>query len=281
MSNKKKKAQSAASYAADRKRKRKKRRSGFGWAMFFILITVLALMLIALVAYFAMMKPGIATGNISGNKIPQSTAGEQSTTQSVDVQVGELSEVSMSIDRYMEIKNIGSYTGIYMEDGTDEIASGILMIVVKNTSEQDIQYAEIDLMLGSETAKFKVSTLPAGKSVVLLDQNRMKYSAEMDGREVTASSNHVAIAEQLLDLHEDKLKIQVLDGVINVTNISGEDISGEISVYYKNRADDIYYGGITYVAKLRNGIKNGEIQQIMASHFNQPGSEIMFVTLGE
>ena len=83
-----------------------------------------------------------------------------------------------------------------------------------------------------------------------------------------------------MSLQEDKLQLQVLDGALNVINISGEDITGDVVIYYKNAAADVYYGGITYRVRIEGGIKADEIKQIMASHFSDSGSKVMFVTVG-
>ena len=51
-------------------------------------------------------------------------------------------------------------------------------------------------------------------------------------------------------------------------------------VYYKNSAEDVFYGGITYRARIEGGLQKGEIRQIMAGHCSKNGSTIMFVTCG-
>ena len=72
-----------------------------------------------------------------------------------------------------------------------------------------------------------------------------------------------------------------MDGAVNVTNISGEDIEGNIVVYYKNAAKDLYYGGITYRITIEGGLKADEIRQVMTNHASDTGSRIMFVTIGQ
>ena len=92
---------------------------------------------------------------------------------------------------------------------------------------------------------------------------------------------HFAALQDGVLLYPDQLKLQILDGAVNVTNISGKDIAGDIVIYYKNSAADLYYGGITYRVRIEGGLKAGEIRQIMASHFSDTGSKIMFVTIGQ
>lgn len=177
----------------------------------------------------------------------------------------------------LEIQEIGEYTGLYVEDGSDEAVSGLLMMVVTNISEDPIQYAEIVLDVEGQTAKFTVSVLPAGGSAVLIEQNRMEYSDDIDYTQVQAECVHLAGFDKALSLHEDLLEIQLLDGALNITNISGNDITDTIILCYKNASNGVYHGGIAYRIKLEGGLKAGELRQIMATHLHQPGSELLFV----
>lgn len=200
---------------------------------------------------------------------PESAATETESDKNTDD--------SMTLDKGIVINNISSYTGIYMEDGTDEMVSRILMINVTNTGDRTIQYAEIQLTDGTDTAKFTLSTLPPGESMTVLEQNRMPYA---DGVKLTqASAVNVALFPEEPSIHEDKLKIQILDGIMNLTNISGAPINGNIVVYYKNFFNDSLYGGITYRVTISGGLKNGEIKQISANHFSSSDSRLMFITI--
>ena len=152
------------------------------------------------------------------------------------------------------------------------------MIQITNTGVQDIEFAEIHMTYGAETANFKVSTLPAGKSAILLELNRMKYDPDVEYTD--AFSENVAVFRQELSVCDDKLQLQVLDGVVNVKNISGEDIDGDILIYYKNYSSEVYYGGITYMIRIQGGLKAGELRQSPAAHISPSGSSVMFVTCG-
>lgn len=196
------------------------------------------------------------------------------TTPTVDT----LLDTEFEIHEDLKIINIGDYTGAYMEDGTNEVVSGVLMLIVQNNGEEALQYAEFTLPTDAGEAKFSVSTLPAGESAVLLEQNRMQYTGGEDVSKAVTTA--VAWFDEPLSLREDLLKLQILDGAINVTNISGADITGDVVIYYKNAAADLYYGGITYRVRITGGMKADEIRQIMASHFSDSGSKIMFVTVG-
>lgn len=200
---------------------------------------------------------------------------EPATSEPEPVQA-DMEETLVKLSHGLVILNTGAYDGAYMEDGTDEAVSGVLMIVVKNTGGDPIQYADITLPTDAGQAKFTLSTLPSGASCVLLEQTRMAYTGSE--RVSEAESQNVAFFTGPLTLHEDRLQLQLLDDAINVINISGEDIPGDVVIYYKNASSDLYYGGITYRVRLEGGLTAGEVRQIMPSHFTKSGSEIMFIT---
>lgn len=257
---------------------RKSKASNSGRILWTALVILAILLVIGIAVLITMDQKAPSEGENPIISYPSTENTEPVRTTEAPVQLEAVEEVSMSLDKGLEIVDIGSYTGIYMEDGSDEIVSGILMIVVTNTSDTAVQYAEISLSAGDETAYFSLSTLPAGASVVLLEQNRMSYSSEVEYTD--PASRNVALFSGELSLCEDLIGIQTLDGAFNITNISGEDITGDIVIYYKNSAADVYYGGITYRVRLEGGMKADEVRQIMASHFNGSGSTIMFVTCG-
>ncbi len=207
-------------------------------------------------------------------------ANSGSSSQPADSQqtTARMEDVNINLGNGLYITDIGGYTGMYMEDGSDEIVSGVLMIIVTNTGDQTLQYAKISLEAGETDGSFEVSTLPAGKSVVLLETSRMAY--DKNTFYTTAVAENVAFFPQEPSLMEDTVKLHILDGVINVTNISDTDIDGEIVVYYKNSASDLYYGGITYRSRVTDGLKAGEIRQVVGSHISASGTAVMFVTIG-
>lgn len=170
------------------------------------------------------------------------------------------------------------YTGAFMEDRTDEVVSDVLGIKITNTGEEYVQAMDITLTDGDVTAEFSLSTLFPGQTVVVLEKNRMSYTGAPEFTNFEIGS--VALFAGDPGMAEDKIKIQCLDGVINITNISEEDITGDILVYYKNYISGIYYGGITYRLRVEGGLKAGEIRQGSAAHFKTNNSTVVFATCG-
>lgn len=198
------------------------------------------------------------------------------TQQTAPIQLEAVEEVNIELGDGLQIVDVGSYTGIYMEDGSDEVVTGILMALVTNNSENDVQLMNFTLSGNGKTANFSLSNLPVGASVVVLESSRMEYAEGFDQAEVL---NYAKFAAPM-SLCKDKIEIAAFEKAMNITNISGEDITGDIVIYYKNSAVDVFYGGITYRVRIEGGLKAGELRQIMPSHFNAGNSTIVNVTCG-
>lgn len=199
--------------------------------------------------------------------VPQTTSG---------VQIELVEQEPVNLGYGMEITDVGSYTGIYMEDGTNDVVSGVMMLVVENKGETDVQYAKIIAACGEEEYNFELTNLPAGERVVLLELDRKEKPIHAP---VTAVAENAVLFSESMDLHTDTLKIGGLDGMLNLENISGSDISGDIYVYYKYSAADVFYGGITFRVRLEGGLKADELRQIPAGHFDPDGCTIIHVEI--
>lgn len=237
--------------------------------------------ILAVLAAVAVVFLLIMTRDVNNQPDEETTVPTEASAEATEptAQLEEIAPADLSASNGLEITDIGKYTGAYVEDGSDEIVSGVLMIVVTNTNDVDIQYAKIVLTAETgETAEFTLSTLPAGQTAVLLEQSRMAYNKNVVFTK--AETVNLAVFSDPLSLHEDLIEIQTVGNAMNVTNISGVDILTDIVIYYKNSSSDMLYGGITYRVRIEGGLKAGEIRQIMPSHFSAEGSRIMFVTVG-
>lgn len=189
-------------------------------------------------------------------------------------------EVSINVGSGLRIVDIGAYTGMYMEDGSNEVVSGVLMCIVTNEGDRAVEYAQLQLHDGKRDIPFTLTALLPGRSVVLLAQDKMAY--DKDAAYTATMAESVAFFANEPSLQADRLKIQGLDGGMNITNISDKDITGDVVIYYKNvAADGLLYGGITYRTRISGGIKAGELKQGMTQHFSVKGSEVLFVTVAE
>lgn len=202
-------------------------------------------------------------------------AGDAQSDIQSDTQT-QTENVAITLERGLEIRRIGAYTGPFVEDGTDEAVSGVLMLEVENTGTDYIQYGEITASDGNNVGTFMLSTLAPGERAVLLEQDRLAYTV---GTEYDIQTNNIAVFSEIPSMEEDKIEITALDGALNIKNISGADISGDVVVYYKNYSGGLYYGGITYRVRIEGGMEADEIRQVMSDHFASSGSRVVFVTV--
>lgn len=191
----------------------------------------------------------------------------------------EKKELTFELSDGLVITKVGSYSGKFVEDGSDEEVKDVLGIVVKNTSGTALQYCEIAISGNNGVANFKLSTLMPNESMIVLESSRQKFIDE-DNTYLNATAKNVAFFLEEPKLHGDKFSVQALDGALNVTNKSDESIVGPVYIYYKNKLNDLYLGGITYRCKVEY-MHPGDLKQVMTNHFDSENSEIMFITVGQ
>lgn len=172
-----------------------------------------------------------------------------------------------------EIAEIKTYSGPFVEDGSDTEKKNMLALVVKNTTGKDFQYMTFKLTCGNKEYTFKLTTLFDNSAVTVLESTGAAYTKEkIDLVELTQSVEFSSSPT----VHPKELEITVMDGLMNIKNISGKDISGNIYVYYKRTDGEDWFGGITYRASANGGLKNGEIRQIPAKHFKKDTCKVVF-----
>jgi hypothetical protein len=177
----------------------------------------------------------------------------------------------------LELQGVGRYAGIFLEDGSNDSVSDILMIKIKNTGDKDLQLARLSLTYSDFTAEFEITNLPAGRTVVVLEKNRHSYT---DQKYLSVALTDVAFFGTHMDVCKHSYEITGMDGALNLKNISGSDITGDIYVYYKYTTGDELYGGITFRVKAEGGLRSGEIRQLISSHFDPDHCIILSVNAG-
>lgn len=178
----------------------------------------------------------------------------------------------------IEIVDSGSFTGTFVEDGSDEKVEDIAALTVRNTSDTWLEYTEIVVSNGKETFEFSVSALPMNATVRVLEKEKkqMTKSGDYDIR-----LKNTVFYKETPSLYSDIFEIKASDQQITVKNISQRDITGDIYVYYKYKLDDIYIGGIAYRVKLEGGLVAGEEAECYAGHYLEASSKLLFVTYVE
>ena len=175
-------------------------------------------------------------------------------------------------DADIKIQYINSYSGIFIEDGSDVEVDNVAAIQVKNTSKKALEFAQIQIYNGDKKLVFDVSSLPANSSAIIMEKNK----APLDkSKSITYGGTTGGYTNKLEK--DATIKYQKVDNNgIKVTNKSNKNIPC-VRIFYKYKSSEGYYiGGITYTAKINN-LKAKESQTIYPSHFDSDGGEIMMI----
>ena len=215
-----------------------------------------------------------ASGNTGSSA--NRTSNENGDSGSSDTATGDSTAPTITLsDPNLTVESIGSYSGNFLEDGSDEPTANVAAMLITNNSDQMLQIAEITFQVNdTETASFKVTNLPAGTSTLVLEANKREYSEEDS---YTYGETATGYMEQP-SLEEDKFDLVTEDGKITLKNKTDQSYD-KVYVYYKYvQLGGAYLGGITYRTPFENVPANGEVESI-AAHFNPESSKIMAVQI--
>lgn len=171
-----------------------------------------------------------------------------------------------------------AYTGAYPEDGSDEEVSGIAALSFTNKTGNFYQTLTIVVSDGENEYEFFITSLKPGAHITVLERSKAPFAGEETS--VTVTVKESSFFAVLPEMYPDTFAVQVLNGVMNLQNISERDISGDVYVYYKNKNADGYFGGITYRVNF-GALAAGELAQRGSSHLSADNSEILFITYDE
>lgn len=229
------------------------------------LIITVAMAVLAIAAVIAIVV--ISNGNSKNDVSPEV---EKSVCEDIAGKV----EVDASVNG-ISVCGAQNISGIFVEDGSDEVMDKIFTVDFSNDSDYYLQYAEIVLVIDGEEYNFDISTLPASGVLRAMEKNKKPLPAKCESCEMRCIN--ISWFPDEPEMHSDELEITEQDGGIIVKNISGRTINAPIYVYYKNYIDNCYVGGITYRASVKEALQAGQAAAISSAHFAPTSSQIMFV----
>lgn len=259
--------------------KKKKKKSSAG---LIILLLVLAALLAAMIGLIGILKQReipvleMTEATAEATQAATESAADVETQEAAQQEEAEQNSSGESIPLTMglQLLHIGKYTGMYMEDGTNETVTNVMMVILENTGNQDLQLARIYIDYPEFTAEFEATNLPAGEKVVLLEKNRQEVTAESY---TDIQVKNVVYYQEPMSLQEERIKIEGSNGTLKVTNISEENITEDIYIYYKHSASDLLYGGITYRVTVRGGLNAGQSSNVIAGHYSPDTCRLLLV----
>ena len=227
----------------------------------------------------------ITRGSPDGSKTPAPSGDSSDTSDSTKTpDSGEnggngddAPALSVDLGDGIVLTGITSVDGAFVEDGSDDKLEGVLAVTVKNTAERTLQYGTLTLP-GADGAQFTVTTLAPGRTALLLEASRAKYTDGIaaDGAHMTQS----AFFTTEPTLNPDRIELSCTDGEIHIKNVSGERLDATVVLYYKNVRGDMFYGGITYRVSADVGIDAGKSVSVSAPHCTSGATEAVFAGIG-
>lgn len=151
-------------------------------------------------------------------------------------------------DTDLVVESIGSYSGVYVEDGRNKKHDDVLTMLVYNASDQMVSYSEFIVRYGEkdeETCAFSPTNIrPGCRALVMCGDPEVKAS---DIKELKIGSGMQVLTDVPL-LPEDAVGISFYDNQFVITNLSDRAID-ELTIRYKYvTGANCYLGGVTGTA---------------------------------
>ena len=191
------------------------------------------------------------------------------STKNPNVSGGDVSSEPTGADLYC--LEFAAYSGVYVEDGKNEMVEDVAMILVENRSLQFLDQATITYIYGNQYATFVLTGLPAGEKCWVMEKNKLTltegYSFYFEDCVTSYKSEVIKTPKQL--------QVDAKDNTLTIENISPNTIEN-VAVYYKNTyADGNYLGGITYVMNFGT-MESGDVICKEAGHFSEDSKIVRF-----
>lgn len=141
----------------------------------------------------------------------------------------------------IEIESIGSYDGLFVEDGSDRQVEQVMAIQVRNITSEMIEYGIIELKAGEQTYQFEITGLLPEDKMLVLEKNAQIYQEQSHYE----TGECVSAVKSDYGMQEDVIQLSSVGDTLIVTNLTNHDLTN-VRVCYKNIIEGDYYSGITY-----------------------------------
>ena len=143
----------------------------------------------------------------------------------------------------LEITKIQKYSGKFVEDGSDKEVSNILALIVKNTSNKDLQYGQIILSTDTnDNVEFNITNLPAKSSAIVLESTgSIPYTKNLSYK----NSTYASVNSLPMDTKKIKVTTETESGIIeqtaSVVYSEQSPVLEELKLYYWGHDSSMNY----------------------------------------
>ena len=168
----------------------------------------------------------------------------------------------------LTVEKLAVYEGPALEEGSDEPLVDVLALMLNNTGQQEVLFAQILLKTGDTTHRFTGTHIPAESKVLLIEKDHAPWAAypytACSGSAVTAENN---------GLFADEVEVTEIGmGELMLTNLTRRKLK-DVRIYHKNFLR-VYIGGITYCTEA-GSLEAGESIKIFPDHYAAGYSKIV------
>ena len=169
-------------------------------------------------------------------------------------------KTEINVDNWLKITKIFEY-------------DGKLALIAENVSDTDVEYALLTVKEGETSYTFNISVMLRGAKVMLICNEDVGYNPDKfyTGWKI----DNIINFEKTPVMNADKYEVQILDGSISVKNVSGEEITSDIFIYYKEKNEDLLNGSITHRIRIA-GLKADAQTYVKSNNIDKDNCQIIF-----
>ena len=171
------------------------------------------------------------------------------------------------------LEKLAPYNGVYVEDGSNAMATDVAMLLVRNDGDFPVEYTQIEVRYETETLLFDVTALPVGQRLVVQE----KTGKSIPDGDITACT---ALIVQRAEMEMSQSQVRVTDNgnnTLRIENLTDKTIQ-TVRVFYKYYMadEDVYVGGIAFTVRVRRLAPHATMT-IQPSHFDSTTSRVVMV----
>lgn len=180
-------------------------------------------------------------------------------------------------DAPLTVTEIKKYSGPDLSTVAAKTLKNATAIVVKNNSKnKNIEFAQLTMKAGKTKLVFEISTLPAGKEILVVEKNAAKLD---DGCKIVYDATLCTYLASM-NMYSDVFKITAQGSGIKIENKTSNDYSA-VDVYYKYvDANGRFFGGTTYKARFTN-LAAAETATTVTTHLDADNCKLIMVKYTE
>lgn len=217
----------------------------------------------------------IQTTSVTTDATTQNTTSIEKQTTNKSVSATTKKEYTATDDD-ITCDELGRFSGLYVEDGSDEPIDNVAAMRVTNRSDSFLDIATITVNISGNISTFIVTGLPAKSSAWVLEANRM-IIGETENFELI---DCVSTFRENVISETDKIKITADGNMLTATNCSTQTLE-DVFVYYRTlHTDNRFLGGITYAVSFGT-LKPNESTEVLAGHYDSDSTKIVRIGWNE